>query len=144
MRNKKFTDQEKKILLENPNILKVGDSQITYSSEFKLKAIDEYNNGKMPIPIFTDAQINIDILGRKNAQRALERWRSIVKKFGEAGLLEDQRGKSLSGKSLNGGRPKTKPLSIEEKIKQLKARNAYLEAENDFLKKLKALKGGMI
>jgi hypothetical protein len=34
MRDKKFTDQERKILLENPNILKVGDAQVTYSSEF--------------------------------------------------------------------------------------------------------------
>jgi transposase-like protein len=139
MRDKKFTDQEKKILLENPNILKVGDTQVTYSSEFKLKAMKEYNNGKMPIQIFIEAEINIDILGRKNAQRALKRWKETVKKHGEAGLTEDQR-----GKSPNGGRPRIKELSTEEQLRKAEARIAYLEAENDFLKKLKALERGLI
>jgi transposase len=99
----------------------------------------EYNNGKMPIQIFIEAEINIDILGRKNAQRAIKRWKETVKKHGETGLIEDQR-----GKSPNLGRPKLKELSTEEQLKKAGARIAYLEAENGFLKKLKALERGLI
>ena len=137
MKRKKYTDQEKEILLKNQNILKVGDSNVTYSSEFKLKAIKEYNNGKMPMSIFIDAGINIDILGRKNAQRSLERWLKIVKIQSESGLIEDQRGKNV-------GRPRIKELSKEDQLKKYEVRIAYLEAENDFLKKLKALERGLI
>jgi transposase-like protein len=139
MKQGKFTDQQREILLQNTNILKVGDSQVTYSPKFKLKAIKEYNGGKSPIQIFTDAGINIEILGRKIPKRCIGSWKKIVKTHGEAGLLKGQRGKSPKG-----CRPQIKELTLEEKIKILEAKNAYLEAENDFLKKLKTLKGGLI
>jgi transposase len=136
VKRKKFTDQEKEILLQNQNILKIRDSKITYKSEFKLKAIKEYNKGKFPMQIFVDAGINIGILGSENPGRCLDRWRRTFKKHGEIGLLDEQRGKT--------GRPRIKELSTDEQLKKAKERIAYLEAENDFLKKLKALKGGLV
>ena len=54
-------------------------------------------------------------------------------------MLSEQRGQGKGG-----GRPRIKELTPEEKVKYLESRIAYLEAENDFLKKLKALKGGLI
>lgn len=136
MKRKKFTDQEVEILLENPNILKVGRNNVTYTSDFKLKAIKDYNNGKFPIEIFIEAGIPIDILNRKNAKKCISRWKEILSKQGETALLEEQRGKL--------GRPRVKELTTEEKLKKAESRIAYLEAENEFLKKLKALERGLI
>ena len=42
------------------------------------------------------------------------------------------------GKGRGGGRPKTKGITPEDRIKRLEAENAYLKAENDFLAKLRA------
>jgi transposase len=136
VRRKKFTDQETEILLKNENILSVSDTNIKYCPEFKLKAIKEYNDGKFPMQIFMDAGINIEIIGSENPGRCVDRWRRTYKTQGEKGILEEQRGKT--------GRPRIRELSIEEKLKKAEARITYLEAENDFLKKLKALERGLI
>lgn len=136
MVRKKITDQEKEILLKNPCILKIGDRNITYSNEFKLKAIKEHQNGKKPMQIFIDAQINVDIIGREKPKGCLKSWNKIYKKHGETGLIKEQRG--------NIGRPRTSELSTDEQLKIAKAKIAYLKEENDFLKKLKALKKGAI
>jgi hypothetical protein len=136
MKRKKFTDEEKEILLKNDNVLDVSNTNIKYCPKYKLKAIKEYNNGKFPMQIFTEAGINIEIIGSENPGRCVDRWKKTYKNQGEKGILEEQRGKT--------GRPRIKPLSAEEEIKRIKARNAYLEAENDFLKKLKALERGLM
>jgi transposase len=136
MKHNKFTDQEKEILLKNPCILKIGARNLTYSNEFKLKAIKEHQNGKMPMQIFIDARINVDIIGREKPKWCLKSWNKIVKNQGETALIEEQRG--------NIGRPRTAKLSTDEQLKKAKAQIAYLKAENDFLKKLKALERGSI
>jgi transposase len=138
MKRKKFTDQEKQELLKNPNVLKIGDSAITYNPSFKIKAIEAYQEGKSLSQIFIEAGFNLNLIGRRQPEYCIRRWRNIFKNKGKEGLLSEARGSAKAG-----GRPRIKPLSIEEEIKQLKARNAYLEAENDFLKKLKGLEGGL-
>jgi transposase len=140
MKRKRFTDQERQELLKNPNILKVGECSITYNPNFKIQAINAYQEGNKSLAqIFTEAGFDLKLIGKKQPAYCLKRWRKIFKRLGQEGLLIEARGSAKVG-----GRPRTKPLTIEEEIKQLKARNAYLEAENDFLKKLKALKGGLI
>ena len=134
MSHKKFTDQEKKELLKNPNILKVGRCCVTYCSEFKIRAIREYQKGKFPFEIFIDAGINIDILGRNNPQKCLSRWKKTFNQQGEEGLKKESRGKYLPQKKM----------TIEEENKYLKAKNTLLEAEISFLKKLEQIERGMI
>ena len=58
-------------------------------------------------------------------------WNKIFRLKGGAKLKVETRGRG-------GGRPKTKHLGGEEKIKYLEAQVAYLKAENDFLAKLRA------
>jgi transposase len=139
LKRKKFTDQEKQILLKNENILGISDTNIKYCPKFKTKAVKEYYQGNSPMKIFLNAKIDIDILGRENPERCLSRWKQTYKKLGKKGLLDETRGRGKGG-----GRPRTRELTLEEKVKFLETRNAYLEAENDFLKKLKALRGGLI
>lgn len=63
----------------------------------------------------------------------MKRWRETYEKYGELGLEGERRGKGSTG------RPSSKDLSTEEKLKKAEARIKYLEAENEFLKKLDEL-----
>jgi transposase len=83
--------------------------------------------------IFLRAGFDVDIIGQKKPKDCLNRWRKSYHLQGEAGLLEEQRGKGSPGKRPTGD------LSIEEKLKRAETRIKLLEMENDFLKKLEAL-----
>ncbi|MCM3126136.1 IS3 family transposase, partial [Mesobacillus sp. MER 33] len=63
----------------------------------------------------------------------LKRWRDSYERFGEEGFLTERRGKGSTG------RPSSRHLSVEEKLRKAEARIKFLEAENDFLKKLEEL-----
>jgi len=93
----------------------------------------EYQSGKTPSQIFIENGFNLEVIGKNQPKRCLQRWRETYEKFGELGLQSERRGKASSG------RPSSKDLSIEEKLKKAEARIKFLEAENDFLKKLEEL-----
>jgi DNA-binding transcriptional regulator YhcF (GntR family) len=63
----------------------------------------------------------------------LETLRKTYSQFGEEGFYIERRGKGRTGRSSS------KDLSTEEKLKRAEARIAFLEAENEFLKKLDEL-----
>lgn len=133
----RFTQEQRNLLALNPNIKKVTDKSITYAETFKLFAIDEYAKGKTPHEIFKNAGIDPSIIGSKNPARCLGRWRISYFKDGSSGLMGERRGTS------NSGRPVTSELSLEEKLKLAEAKIAYLEMENEFLKKLEELERRM-
>lgn len=119
----KFTKEEKELLENNPNILSVLSNQVLYTKEFKQKAIIEHQNGKSPKQIFNDAEIDISILSNDSdyASKTISKWK-------------------------NANREKINILSSKKKVKNKKSayqklleRNEYLEAENEFLKKLQML-----
>ena len=131
MKRKPYTVQEKLELLKSTAIEKVANSSATYSKEFKVFAVGEYFSGKTPMQIFVEAGINVNILGREQPERCLQRWRRIHDKFGVNALLEEKRGVGSSG------RPRKIPLTLEEQIEQLKQKNEILEQQVHFLKKLR-------
>jgi transposase len=47
--------------------------------------------------IFLQAGFDVDAIDHKNPKRSLQRWRELYMTRGEAGLLEDQRGKKSAG-----------------------------------------------
>jgi transposase len=117
----------------NPNVLHVLEKNITFDPSFKLGAVKAYQAGKTPMEIFLEAGFDVDMLSLGKPKHSLKRWRDTYAAHGEAGLLEERRGKGSSG------RPTSKELSTEEKLKRAEAKIKLLEVENDFLKKLKAL-----
>lgn len=127
-----FSASEIKQLEQNPNILRVSDRSITYHPEFKKVAVQAYYGGHTPTRIFIDHGFDLSIIGKAQPQRALRRWRMTHEKFGDTGLEHDFRGKGATGRPARGS------LSAEEKLKKAEARIKYLEAENEFLKKLEA------
>lgn len=129
----RFTLEERELLKMNPHIEKVSEKSITYKDSFKLIAMDEYTKGKSPSEIFKQAGINPDIIGAKNPGRCLDRWRNLYFKYGDSGLIGEKRGCSSSGRTQSGN------LSIEDRLRAAEAKIAYLEMENEFLKKLDEL-----
>ena len=124
-----YSEEEIKLLSANPNIIRCSNKSVTYRKEFKIKAVlDYYQQGLSPKTIFKKAGFDLNILGADKPKACLKLWKKIYKSRGQSGLLNDERGKY-------GGR-KPKPQVIED-MDYLKTKIAYLEAENDFLKKLK-------
>jgi len=119
----KFTKEEKELLEKNPNIQAVLSKQVLYTKEFKEKAIAEYICGKSANQIFKDAGIDISILSKQYdyASKIISKWRKTNKENGNIHL------------------PKKKNKQKKSAYQKLLERNEYLEAENEFLKKLSAL-----
>lgn len=129
-----FTQEQMNELQKNKNVVKCSSKSITYSKDFKLLAIKRYyEDGHSPRMIFEEAGFDIDIVSKKRAEDGLLRWRRIYNEKGKKELIKENRGSQR-------GRLKVKFKSKEEEIKYLKTKIAYIEAENDFLAKLRGLK----
>lgn len=117
-------------ILQNRNVLKVGETQITYCPDFKIRAVRaNLVEGKTPVSIFLEAGFDLDLIGRETPKHCLKDWRAMYQQRGEAGLKQDQRGKQAKG------RPAEQELTVEEKLRRAEARVRYLEKENELLKK---------
>lgn len=123
----KFTKNQLNLLKSHESVEKVTEKQVTFTTDFKLKATKAYLSGKPAVEIFSDE--NLDFLPRKFMTNAVLRWRDRYNKEGEKGLKPKKKGRiPIHARD-------TSELSYEELI----AKVEYLEQENDFLKKLKAL-----
>ena len=128
-----FTREEIEKLLQNKNVTKCSEKAISYSKAFKVEAVRLYNEeGLGSRGIFENAGFNLKIIGKDKPKGCLSRWNRIKRIKGSANLETETRGRG--GK----GRPKTKGISLADKLKRLEAEVAYLKAENDFLAKLRA------
>ncbi|MDM8129126.1 hypothetical protein QUV80_11635 [Paraclostridium benzoelyticum] len=128
MSKKIFTKQEILELSKNKYVKNVTSKGITYTNEFKLQFIAEYENGKTSRQIFEDSGFAVHIIGIKRIDSASLRWRKAYKDTGVLGL-EDTR-------TLNSGRTLNKELTIEEVLAKKYAEIAYLKAELELIKKL--------
>ncbi len=134
MSDRLFSPEARAKLLKNKNVLNVTEGTITYSPDFKVKAVRaNLLEGKPPLFIFVDAGFDLDLIGHETPKRCLKRWRKVFKQRGEQGLKDDRRGKHTTG------RRDEAELTVEEKLRRAEARVRYLEKENEFLKKLDAL-----
>ena len=98
--------------------------------EFKQLAYGEYYKGKSMREIFTEAGLDVDKLGSKR----LENFRAklMEKAAGNTGFADKRKDKSLQ-------KPAGTESQMMKRIRELEHRNAYLEQENDFLKKIQEL-----
>lgn len=131
---KYFTPEQLEILLANPNVVTASSKAITYSVDFKMKFIEEYELGKSPSRIFEEAGFDVQVLGTERIKTATFRWKKAVKNDGTLGLRDARKVKS--------GRPLKRTLTPEEQIAKLEAENLYLKGELDFIKKLELSEKG--
>ena len=100
-----------------------------YSKDFKLQTIN-----RVLVNHESPRQVAIDIGLASNG--ILHNWLS---KFKENGYNVIEKKKGRKSKSMTNPKKNDKVLSEKEKIKQLEEENIYLKAENEYLKKLRAL-----
>ena len=128
MSKKHFSKENIDILSKNKYVKKVSEKGITYTNEFKLHFIAEYEIGKTPKQIFKDAGFDIGVIGIERIKSASSRWRKSYKINGILGL-EDTR-------TLNSGRTLNRELTLEEILAKKDAEIKYLKAELELVKKL--------
>jgi hypothetical protein len=126
---KYFTDEQVRMLRDNPYVKNVTQKGITYTDEFKAHFVQSYESGKLPNQIFMEAGFDITILGNDRVRSSSSRWK--------------QQSKRLDGfkdtRKEHSGRPRMKELTKEEIIERQKAQIEYLKQERDFLLELKRL-----
>ena len=113
--------------------------QTKYSSEFKIAVIMDMRENHMSYKETARKYWGLTRGQEHNYTGRLKRWERIYLEEGAAGLMEERRGRKSTG------RPRKQPLekSVEEDLiaenQRLKERVQYLEAENEYIKKLSAL-----
>jgi hypothetical protein len=113
-KQKQFTEEQRKRLLASPFIERVLSNHLEYTIEFKQMAVTQYLQGKTPVEIFVNADLDLELIGRKNAFNLIKKWFKEKRKL-----------------------PKFKTL--EDEVKELRARNQYLEEVLYATKKLYGL-----
>lgn len=81
-----FSKIEINMLQQNPNVKRVSERGITYTTDFKNKFIDEYQAGKLPRQIFIDNCFDVDVIGIKRIEQSAYRWKKAFDKDGTLGL----------------------------------------------------------
>lgn len=123
-----YSAEQVQALSTNPNVKKCSSKSITYSKDFKLKAVKAFYEGQSANAIFKLAGLDPIVIGKWKPRACLNLWRKTYKTLGEAGFAGENRGRS------GGRRPKDKRSGD---VEYLQAKVAYLEAENNFLRNLK-------
>ena len=130
-----FTQEGIALIQQHKYVKRCSATSITYSEEFKaLAAVKYYEEGYSPTMIFEEAGFDLNIIGRSKPKECLKRWRKKYRKEGVESLLQEKRGRPRKK------RKKSQHQTDKERIEYLEAKISYLDAENDFLARLRGLK----
>ena len=122
-----------KDLKRHPCVESATEWVVSFTVEFKQRAYDEYYRGKSTREIFTEAGLDCEKLGDKRLQNFRA---SVMTKAAEGTGFTDKR------KNKDQQAPLSTEAQMMKRIRELEHRNAYLEQENDFLKKIQELEKG--
>ena len=117
-------------LQEHPYVLKATEWTVSFTPAFKKMAYEDYYGGKSMRQIFIDAGFDIEMLGDKR----IENFRNkLLAKSKINSDFEDLRKNNCRKEA------QSTAAQMAKRIRELEHRNAYLEQENDFLKKIQLL-----
>lgn len=119
-----FSSEEQALLQSNQNVKRCSEKSITYTTQFKELAVQQYKAGLTSTEIFKAAGFDLHLIGRKQPKYCVRRWRE----FG----CDDTRGMQ------RGVRKKDKHNTETDRLKWLEAEVKYLKAENAFLAQFRA------
>ena len=122
-----LTKEEVKILSKNQNVRRCSNKSIRYKKKFQAAAMEMYNKeGLAAVEIFELAGFDLNVIGKRTPNRLMNQWNTAKRPKGASQLPFRVKPSAEARKG--------------ESIRKLKNRVAYLEAENDFLAKLRARK----
>lgn len=128
-----LTEAQQRELRSHKAVKSCTDRYITYSTAFKIHAVDTYQEGVSPYEIFTDAGIYPPLVTKAKMKESVRRWKRIVNTKGIEALKErashHRRKKGVRG------------MTDKERIKYLELENELLRAEKDFLVRRRAQLG---
>ena len=124
MSKRRFTEEEARILRENPFTLKVTDSHIMFTREFKEIFINEYNNGLTFRQIMEKYSYDPEILG-------MDRIHTLHSLFCKSLRNESEQHEEHNKTLTVGGEEVT-----VDTIRKMQERIEYLEQEMEFVKKI--------
>jgi hypothetical protein len=128
MKRTTFSSEEIARLRQNPNVFSCTDRSINYTYEFKKRALELHAEGVYAREIWKRAGFDVGKWRKDYCRGTLVDWKKIIKRSGIEGLLKP------GGIQYDRG-----PNKIDaDEMKRLKLQVKYLEAENDFLAKLRA------
>lgn len=128
-----YTKDEMEELKKNKYVEEVKKDKITFTKEFKILFIKEFNNGKGNLQIFSENGLNPLLVGKRRIKACTRNWK--------------KQAKNDPTFSRQGYHPIKKETNEEKKkrlqdIKYLQKRVNQLEMENEFLKKVQTLRKG--
>jgi len=126
---KPFTDEQVKILIENPNTEYVNTFIIRFTAECRANFIEGLKAGKHVRILFQEAGYDYDMLGKSRASTFASRMRKEAKlgRKPTAGYKERKRHPDLSD---------YKDMAPEEAMSHMQNEILYLHQELEFIKKI--------
>lgn len=128
-----YTDDQIKELSQNKYVEFVSKDKITFTKEFKILFMNEFKKGKGNFQIFSEFGLNPLTVGKRRIKTCTRNWKK-----------QAEHDPTFSKSNYN---PIHKETDEEKKkrlenIKYLQKRINQLEMENEFLKKVSALRKG--
>lgn len=125
-----FSNENLAKLRQNPCVFNCTERSINYTYEFKKHALELHAEGVGAKEIWRRASFDTSKWKKHYFRLTIRDWKRIVMKGGSEGLTKPSGVQADAG--LNGRSTES------ERIKRLELQVKYLEAENDFLAKLRA------
>ena len=126
-----FSKEQIAKLKQNPCVFECREKSIHYTLEFKRRALDLYVKGIKPNEIWRQAGFDVGIWKKQYCDYTIKDWRRMVKKGGLESLTK------LGGMYADPGHKRASSPE-DDRVRRLALQVKYLEAENDFLAKLRA------
>lgn len=127
-----LSDYQRRKLQENPNIQKITEKHVVFTTKFKIKSVEAYLKGFSAKEIFENAQINLDYFKPLYAKFCIKKWKKKYIEDGKESFSIDKRGSGSSG------RPKKENLD-ELTYEELRAVVEIQRGVIEELKKKRAL-----
>ena len=133
MTNRTFTPEEIEIIRQNPYVVSVCATKITYSQAFKRFAIGQAEKGIRSPEIFQNAGFDPEMLGKPRMYAALK---SFKKEAASPEGLREPRGKSKEDRMAAFAKEDLSKKQTQKAIQDLQKKVIELEQTIAFLKKI--------
>ena len=135
MANKKFTQEEMDIIRQNPYVVNVSPTKITYSLAFKKFALEQAQLGLTSTQIFPKAGFDTAMLGKTRMISALKKFK---REAASPEGLREPKGKSREERLAAFAKEDFEKKHTKAAIRELQKKIVHLEQEIEFLKKIQS------